>query len=142
MQQDPEPRVAEASPAPADRGAGPVPLSRWPQRLIDWLWLYRLALGKPALLEGDPGQGKSLITLDLCARVTTGRPMPDGSAGLGPANVILLNAEDNLEDTVRPRLVALGADLDRVYPATRLTGRFDEPLRFPSCAPALDRHLP
>jgi len=38
-------------------------------------------LGKLAILEGDPGLGKSLIALDLCARVTTGRDWPDGAAG-------------------------------------------------------------
>ncbi len=79
-----------------------------------WLWPGRLALGKLAILDGDPGLGKSLLALDLCARVSTGRPLPDGQPGLGPANVLILEAEDGPQDTVRPRLEALGADLDRV----------------------------
>ena len=49
-------------------------------RKTNWLWDHWLPLGKTALLEGDTGLGKSLLTLDLCARVTTGRPWPDGTA--------------------------------------------------------------
>src|SRR5437764_13281943 len=82
---------------------------------ISWLWPGRLALGKLALLDGDPGLGKSLLALDLCARLSTGRPMPDGSPGLGVCNSIFLNAEDGGRDTIRPRLQALGADLNRVF---------------------------
>lgn len=82
---------------------------------ITWLWPDRLALGKLAILDGDPGLGKSLITLDLCARLSTGRPFPDGSAGPGVCSAIVLNGEDNDQDTTRPRLEALGADLQRVF---------------------------
>jgi hypothetical protein len=83
-------------------------------RACSWLWPGRLALGKLAILDGDPGLGKSLLALDLCARVSTGRPLPDGQPGPGPAHVLVLEAEDGPQDTVRPRLEALGADLDRV----------------------------
>src|SRR5436305_5388113 len=78
---------------------------------VSWLWPGRLALGKLAILDGDPGLGKSLSTLDLCARLSTGRPFPDGSPGPGPANSLILNGEDGAEDTIVPRLQALGADL-------------------------------
>jgi hypothetical protein len=81
---------------------------------IDWFWLYRLAFGKLAILDGDPGLGKSLLTLDLCARLSTGRPFPDGAPGTGPASAIILNAEDSARDTIHPRLVAAGADIARV----------------------------
>jgi hypothetical protein len=84
-------------------------------REIAWLWPGRLPLGKPALLEGDPDLGKSLITLDLCARLSSGAAFADGSPSPGPATAIILNGEDNAEDTIRPRLQAMGADLDRVY---------------------------
>ena len=92
-----------------------VRLDQVSPQLIPWLWPKRLALGKLAMLDGDPGLGKSLLTLDLCARVTTGRPFPDEVPSPGPANVLILNAEDSLEDTLVPRLQALGADLARVY---------------------------
>src|SRR5690242_4070875 len=84
-------------------------------RPVSWLWPGRLALGKLAILDGDPGLGKSLVTLDLCARLSTGSPFPDGSFRPDPGNAIVLNAEDGVEDTVRPRLQALGADLSRVF---------------------------
>jgi hypothetical protein len=129
----------------------------------EWLWPGWLALGKLAILEGDPGLGKSLVTLDLCARLTSGRPWPDAPASQGassatgtcsvdsnglsasaegcpatPSNVVILNAEDNIEDTVRPRLQALGGNSDRVF---HLDGVVDkkgeEGIRFPAHALAL-----
>src|SRR5262245_58757397 len=80
---------------------------------VRWLWPGYVPLGKMTLLDGDPGLGKSLLSLDLAARVTTGRSWPDGSAGAAPGNVLLVNCEDGLRDTVLPRLRALGGDLRR-----------------------------
>jgi hypothetical protein len=82
---------------------------------IDWLSPGRLATGKLALFDGDPSQGKSLLTLDLAARLTTGRPLLDGNPALEPAAVVLLAPEDGLCDTVLPRLLAAGADPARVH---------------------------
>ena len=62
---------------------------------LDWLWDKRILRGKLTLLDGDPDLGKSLITLDLAARVTTGQPMPDGSPGI-KGNVILIAPEDDV----------------------------------------------
>ncbi len=74
-----------------------------------WLWWPRVPLGAITLLSGDPGVGKSYLTLDIAARVSSGSAWPDGgSAQRGSA--VLLSAEDNLR-TIRPRLQALGADL-------------------------------
>lgn len=86
-----------------------------PQR-VRWLWPARIPLGKLTILDGDPGLGKSLIALDLAARVSTGRAMPDGATGdlTGPAGVVLLSAEDDPADTIRPRLDAAGGDAARV----------------------------
>lgn len=81
---------------------------------VSWLWSRRLARGKLTTLMGDPGLGKSFLTLDLAARMTTGRPWPDGEPTT-IADVILLTAEDGLADTVRPRLDACGADPRRVW---------------------------
>jgi hypothetical protein len=104
---------------------------------VTWFWPGRLALGKLAILEGDPGLGKSLFALDLCARLSTGRPLPDGSIGPGTGQAVLLNGEDGPEDTVRPRLEALGADLDRVF-----LPQFDgTPLLLPRHADLLDAVL-
>ena len=80
---------------------------------VSWLWPSWLALGKLALVDGDPGLGKSAMTLDLAARVSAGKAFPDG-AGCEPAGVVLLSAEDGLADTIRPRLDAAGADTSRI----------------------------
>ena len=82
---------------------------------IRWLWPERIALGKVTLLVGDPGLGKSFITLDMAARVSTGTPWPDCPQILNPVGgVVLLSAEDDLADTIRPRLDAAGADVSRI----------------------------
>ena len=80
---------------------------------VEWLWPSWLALGKLALMDGDPGLGKSAATLDLAARVSVGGVFPDG-AECEPAGVVLLSAEDGLRDTIRPRLDAAGADVSRI----------------------------
>ena len=88
---------------------------------VNWLWPGLIPLGAITLLDGDPGLGKSLLTLDLAARVTTGRAMPLGAPGVadgagvaGVAGVALLSAEDNIAATIIPRLRLAGADIARV----------------------------
>jgi hypothetical protein len=104
----------DAPPAPSNTGL--MRLSDVAPERVSWLWPGRIPLGKLILLDGDPGLGKSTITMDLAARVSTGRAMPDGSIGdvKGPAGVLILSAEDGLADTIRPRLDLAGADCDRV----------------------------
>ncbi len=101
---------------------------------LQWLWRDRLAFGKPALLDGDPGQGKSLVALDLCARLSTGRDMPDGTPGPGVIRPLILQAEDGTADTLLPRLHALGADINQV-----LTWRARHGIRLPTDAAVLRR---
>ena len=108
---------------------------------VPFLWPGHLPLGKPAILDGDPDLGKSLIALDLCARLSTGRPFPDGSAGLGPANSLVLSAEDDAADTIVPRLQRLGADMQRVFVWQRTHDHEDWPWRFPAHADRLDDAL-
>jgi RecA-family ATPase len=64
---------------------------------------------------GDPGQGKSLISLDLAARVTSGRGFPDGAPGCSPQSVLAIGQEDGLANTVLPRFLAAGGDAQRVH---------------------------
>jgi hypothetical protein len=108
---------------------------------VPWLWPCCLPLGKPTILDGDPDLGKSLIVLDLCARLSTGRPFPDGRVGLGPANALVLSAEDNAADTIVPRLHRLGADLSRVFVWQRDSDDEDWPWRLPAHADRLDDAL-
>jgi hypothetical protein len=82
---------------------------------IDWLWPGRLPVGKLMLIDGDPSQGKSLLTLDVASRLTTARPLPDGYTPPEPLSVVLVGSEDGIRDTVLPRLRAAGADLRRVH---------------------------
>src|SRR5438309_22533 len=91
-----------------------LPITQLPRCPQEWLWPGHLPVGHLVLTDGDPKVGKSLLTLDLCGRITTGRPFPDGAAASPAANVIILNAEDNARDTINPRLAAAGADLNRV----------------------------
>ena len=79
-----------------------------PER-VRWLWEGRIALGKLNLVDGDPGTGKSAATTDLAARVSVGKPWPDG-AECNAGGVVILSAEDGLADTIRPRFDAAGGD--------------------------------
>lgn len=81
---------------------------------IEWLWPGRLALGKITLLEGDPGLGKSTLTLEMAARLSMGKPLPGGLI-LKPTGTLLLSAEDGVADTIVPRLMAAGANLGLVH---------------------------
>jgi len=82
---------------------------------VDWLWPGNLAAGKLSLLDGDPSQGKSLLSLDLAARFTTAAELPDGYRPKEPISVLLIGAEDDVHDTTIPRLRAAGADPDRIH---------------------------
>lgn len=94
---------------------------------IEWLWPQVFALGKHSTIAGDPGLGKSQVSIALAALVSTGGILPDGSrAPLG--DVVFITAEDDVADTIRPRLEAAGADLRRVHvidgvPATTPNGQ-------------------
>ncbi len=83
-----------------------------PQK-IEWLWYPFIPCGKISLLQGDPGVGKSMAVVELIARLTTGRPLPDGRC-VEPINVIYQCSEDGLEDTIKPRLDKAGADCSRI----------------------------
>jgi hypothetical protein len=98
-----------------------------PER-ISWVWRGWIPLGKLTVFDGDPDIGKSQTATDLAARVSTGRPMPDGSRGV-LGGVVLLTAEDGLADTVKPRLLAAGADCSRVVALTLM--RDDQGERLP-----------
>ena len=101
-------------------------------RQIVWLWKGWLPWGKLVLLEGDPDVGKSLASLDLIARATRGDTMPNGDPG-DQAAALLLCAEDDASDTVKPRLIAARADLSRVaFLESSLLGHTLDLLTLPS----------
>src|SRR5262245_32363081 len=80
---------------------------------VNWLWSNHLARGKLTMLCGDSTLGKSQISISLTAALTRTGEWPDGD--LAPiGSVIILSAEDAINDTIVPRLAAAGADLSRV----------------------------
>ena len=88
--------------------------SSFEMKAIQWLWPGRYALGKLGLLVGLPDEGKGQVFCDMAARVTQGWDWPCGEGKAPKGNVILLTAEDDINDTIVPRLVAAGADLDSI----------------------------
>ena len=82
---------------------------------ISWLWQGRIALGKLTLIVGDPGLGKSLLTATLAAIVSKGYSCPVDNKKAPMGDVVLLSAEDDAADTIKPRLEAAEADCARIH---------------------------
>ena len=80
---------------------------------VEWLWKPYLPFGKLSVLQGNPGEGKTYFAMHLAAACTNGKLLPNMEC-MEPFNVIYQTAEDGLGDTVKPRLIEAGADLDRV----------------------------
>ncbi|MFC2018737.1 AAA family ATPase [Chloroflexota bacterium] len=80
---------------------------------VSWLWLPYIPRGKLTLLEGDPGVGKSWVSLAIATAVSLGRGLP-GTEAIESERVVLASAEDGLGDTIRPRLDAMGADVRQI----------------------------
>lgn len=101
---------------------------------LEWLWPGVIPLGKLTVFCGDPGVNKSFLTLDIASRVSRGAswppacPMQEGT----PGSAVILSGEDALDDTIRPRLDAAGADVDRVHAIVDVR----------SDSFVLDKHLP
>ena len=83
------------------------------QTPVEWLWKPYLPFGKLSVLQGNPGEGKTYFAMHLAAACTNGKLLPNMER-MEPFNVIYQTAEDGLGDTVKPRLIEAGADLDRV----------------------------
>lgn len=81
---------------------------------IEWLWYPYIAYGKLAIVQGDPGDGKTTLILNLAAKLTKGEGLDENMKVTEPMNVIYQTAEDGLADTVKPRLLQAGADCEKV----------------------------
>jgi hypothetical protein len=97
---------------------------------IHWLWSNRFAFGKLGLITGLPDEGKGQLLWYIIAQATTGGEWPCGEGAAPIGNVIVLEAEDDLNDTVIPRLKAAGAELSRVHilNMVKINGRGDKRL--------------
>ena len=90
---------------------------------IDWLLYPFIPFGKVTIVQGDPGEGKTTMVLQIIAKLTKGEgvlPVDENTetkekiTATEPVNVIYQTAEDGLGDTIKPRLLAAGADCSRV----------------------------
>lgn len=81
---------------------------------VDWLWYPYIPFGKLTLIQGDPGCGKSTLMMNIIAAVSSGSSAPDGRRLKKPMHVIYQCSEDGLSDTIKPRLIAAGADCTNV----------------------------
>ena len=81
---------------------------------VEWFWYPYIPLGKITLVQGDPGDGKTTVILNIAADLSAGRALP-GVEPVEPGNVIYQTAEDGLADTIKPRLVAANADCKRIF---------------------------
>ena len=93
----------------------PIAVSEIPAEEVRWLWRGYIPRKKLTLIAGDPGAGKTFVLCDMIARITKGGRWPDGTEVSAAENVLFLVYEDGIGDTIRPRLEAAGAALDRVY---------------------------
>lgn len=90
--------------------------SDYTPKAVEWLWYARIPLGKLTVIAGDPKVGKSFFTVYLAAVVSAAqRWAGPGMADCALGDVIMLSAEDDPEDTIIPRLIAAGANMDRVH---------------------------
>ena len=96
------------------RRAEILTLSQVEAKEVDWLWKPYLANGMLAMLSGDPGAGKTYITLAISAAITTGR-VPYTGERCDPADVLYLSVENSPEHVVRPRFDSLGGDASRFH---------------------------
>lgn len=107
---------------------------------IEWLFYPFIPYGKVTIIQGDPGEGKTTVVLQIIAKLTKGESILNevteeetGETGVEPINVIYQTAEDGLGDTIKPRLLAAGADCSRVLviddqdqPLTMVDARLEE----------------
>jgi AAA domain len=110
----------------------PIRASQLKVRPVDWLWPGRVPLGGVTVLAGEPGLGKSLLSVLLASRLSR------GDLGNMPEASLFLTAEDSREHTVLARLVAAGAELDRiVFPPPGADG-LERSIRLPDDVKYLD----
>ncbi len=121
-----------------------VPLGEIEPAKTDWLWDQYLPAGAITVIDGDPGLGKSQLTIDLAARLSRGDAMPPNSATDGAFSkrgTLILNAEDDPSRTLRPRLDAALADVGRIHLLREMSGFEGEetrPVSLPLDLPAIE----
>lgn len=100
------------------------------ERPIHWLWPGWLARGKLTILAGAAGTGKTTLALGLASTVTTAGRWPDGLACAAKGNILVWSSEDDPADTLKPRLMACGADVSRVFFVQAVTDEYGNAMPF------------
>lgn len=91
-----------------------IKMSEVQSQEIEWLWFPFIPYGKLTIIQGDPGDGKTTMVLNLAAKLSKGEALDENMKVTEPVNVIYQTAEDGLADTVKPRLELAGADCERI----------------------------
>ena len=91
-----------------------IKMSEIQSQEISWLWYPFIPYGKLTIIQGDPGDGKTTLVLNIAAKLSRGEGLDSDMKLSKPVNVIYQSAEDGLADTVKPRLELAGADCERI----------------------------
>lgn len=91
-----------------------IRMSKVETQEIKWLWYPFIPYGKLTIIQGDPGDGKTTLVLNIAASLSKGEGLDENMLVHEKVNVIYQTAEDGLADTVKPRLEAAGADCSRI----------------------------
>lgn len=112
-------------------------------RSVDWIWPSWLPAGRLTMLQGDPGNGKSWLTLAIATAMSRAAPLPEDERPQTAKRSMVLSAEDDLHDTIRPRLDLLGADLEMIdlVRAKRTAKGQEAPLSLIDDLPAVEHYL-
>lgn len=94
-----------------------------------WGWADRMPVGELTLIPGREGVGKSLFLAWLAAQLTRGT-LPGEWFGV-PRDVLYVASEDSWEYTIGPRMMAAGADLDRVWSVDATEAGYEMPIMLP-----------
>ena len=82
---------------------------------VKWLWYPFIPYGKLTIIQGDPGDGKTTLVLNIAAKLSKGESLDSDMNVQEPVNVIYQTAEDGLADTVKPRLELAGRTVKRYW---------------------------
>ncbi len=93
-----------------------IKMSEVQSQEIEWLWFPFIPYGKLTIIQGEPGDGKTTLVLNIAAKLSKGIGIDDDMKLSEPMNIIYQTAEDGLADTVKPRLELAGADFKQSQP--------------------------